>query len=187
MAADTTSSVDRGENDPMRGSWDLSSETWPVEEELGDGGDPTDAFKSHLAELFSEEETYRVGERESLAAVAPPAKKQFDQVEFAGIQENWDDVQNLDARILEVRPKSVKVEVLVNREERRFQDRVFPKDLLQGAVCLNEGNYILIRRFKAKGKIKFTFQDGNRVVEKEAFEDTSRFQDLDDFGFDRDL
>lgn len=106
---------------------------------------------------------------------------------FSGVSESWDDVQNLDARILEVRPGSVKMEVLVDTAKRRFEDRVFSRDLLEGAVHLKEGNYVLIRRFKGKGKIKFVFEDGSRIAKKEAFEDTSRFQDLDDFDFDKEL
>lgn len=106
---------------------------------------------------------------------------------FSGVSESWDDVQNLDSRILEVRHDSVKMEVLIDMTERHFEDRVFPRDLLEGAVQLQEGNYVLIRRFKGEGKIKFTFEDGSRIVKKEAFENTSRFQDLDDFDFDKEL
>lgn len=108
--------------------------------------------------------------------------------EFAGVSESWDETKNMDARILEVRPNSVRLEILVDRDERRFQDRTFSRDLLEGAVTLEEGNYVLVRRFKGEGKIKFTFDNANNYVRhKELFEDKSRFEDIHDFEFGKKL
>jgi hypothetical protein len=144
---------------------------------------------SRLAGPFSQgESAYRVGESSSPENVEDAETRPAGRGSFAGIQEQWEDVRNLDARIIEVRRESVKVEVLIDREERRFQDRIFDRNLLESAVPLEEGAYLLIRRFKGKGKIKFTFENGNKYVRsKDVFEDKSRFQDLDDFDFDRDL
>lgn len=103
---------------------------------------------------------------------------------FAGISENWDDTENLDARIVRVREKAIHVEMLVDRVERRFEDRVFNRNLLKDAVSLEVGNYILVRIFRGKGKIKFTFHDGDKLVDKSIFEDLSRYSDLEDFDFD---
>jgi len=147
-------------------------------------GRPLTRFAGTLPKKGS---SYQVGESSSSEVLEDSESGQFGQKGFAGVNERWDDVQNLDARILELRPESVKVEVLLDREKRRFQDRVFPRDLLEGAVPLEEGRCILFRRLKGKGKIKFTFEDGSRVVDEDVFEDKSRFRDLDEFDFDKEL
>jgi hypothetical protein len=105
---------------------------------------------------------------------------------FSGVSESWDDTENLDARIVRVRGEAVHVEVLVDRANRRFEDRIFNRDLLKGAVSLEAGNYILLRIFRGKGKIKFTFHNGDKLVDKSIFEDLSRYSDLEDFDFDPD-
>lgn len=101
--------------------------------------------------------------------------------------ESWEDTQNLDARIIEIQDQLVKLEVLVDRESRQFEDRFFRKQLLEGAVTLEVGTYVLLRIFRGRGKIKFTFHNGDSIVDRELFEDTSRFSDLDDFDFDVEL
>lgn len=119
---------------------------------------------------------------------SPERESQTHYTGLQGIEEHWPYTENIDGRILEVGTDHVKLELLVDKEQNRFQDRIFPKDLLEGAVTLQEGNYILMRRFKGKGKIKFTFDNANNYVKnREAFEDKSRFDDLNDFDFDLEL
>jgi len=168
----------------------LAREFWNYWGHLSESDDLEEAFDSYTDRpFFKKIEEYRVGEDEKRESetFGSSREEDFTQVGFTGVQESWNDVQNLDARILEVRPGSVKLEVLEDREERSFQDRIFSRDLLEGSVRLEKGNYILVRIFKGEGKIKFTFQDGGKIADKEAFEDTSRFQDLDDIDFDKEL
>jgi hypothetical protein len=103
---------------------------------------------------------------------------------FSGFSENWDSTDNLDARILEVRDNRVKLDVLLDRERRQFEERLYPRQLLEGAVNIEVGKYVLIRIFRAQGKIKFTFHNGDGIVDKKMFEDMSRFRDLDEIDFD---
>jgi hypothetical protein len=103
----------------------------------------------------------------------------------AVFSENWPDSDNLDARILEVGDEFVKLDVLLDRASRQIETRVYRRELLEGAVTLEAGNYVLVRIFRGRGKIKFTFNNGNDIVDKEVFENLSRFDDLEDFNFDR--
>ena len=104
---------------------------------------------------------------------------------FSGYSENWESTDNLDARILEIRGEYVRLDVLIDRDKKQFEERTYPRDLLDGAVKLEAGRYVLIRIFRGRGKIKFTFHNGDGVVNKDFFEDLTRFRDLDDIDFDK--
>jgi len=188
MAADITRDSKSESTDALKETINLPDEPQGAQDWLSEFSNAIGGHWAHLADIPpTKRSSYRVSDSSPSEVLKDSGSGQFGQKGFAGVNERWDDVQNLDARILELRPDSVKVEVLLDREERHFQDRIFPRDLLEGAVPLEEGNYILFRRLKGKGKIKFTFEDGSRVVDKEVFEDKSRFRDLDDFEFNKEL
>ncbi|PSQ78156.1 MAG: hypothetical protein BRD37_03455 [Bacteroidetes bacterium QH_8_67_23] len=92
---------------------------------------------------------------------------------------------SIDARILEVTDETVKLECLISKTKHEFQERVFPKALLEGVVDLEVGSYVLLRILQRPGKIAHVFHNGDGIVQKEVFEDTSRFDDLDDMDLDR--
>ena len=103
---------------------------------------------------------------------------------FVGVNETWDDYTNVDARIVEVGEDWVRLDCLVDSENQVFQERTFQRRLLEGALPVRTGAYVLIRIFTSPGKIKHTFTDGEKYVRKEFFEDDSWFVDLEDAGLD---
>lgn len=98
---------------------------------------------------------------------------------FVGVKDNWDEVRTFDARIIEIKDSSVVLDCLMDRENKHFETRIFNKRLFKNFNDLNEGQYILIRQFSKPGKITFTLNNGEKLVNKEYFESHPEFSDLD--------
>ncbi|WP_457654109.1 hypothetical protein [Rhodocaloribacter sp.] len=94
------------------------------------------------------------------------------------VAETWEEYLNIDARVLEVGDDWVRMDCLLDRESKYFEERVFERLLVEGAGPLHEGKYVLIRIRQRKGKQVVTFHDGGKCVRKDAFEDYSMFKDL---------
>lgn len=98
---------------------------------------------------------------------------------FVGINENWSEIKNYDARIIEIGDSKIKLDCLVDRENKKFQTRLFDKSLFTNIHDLIAGKYILVRVFKKPGKVSFTINDGENLVDKSNFENHPEFADLD--------
>lgn len=123
-------------------------------------------------------------EAEDVASATPglaiPTRPSPDlRDEFVG---TWDMVRYVDARIVEVHKDWIRLDCLVDRKERVFQERIFERTLLEGIATIRVGAYIFIKIAQRAGKLMFTFADGERFVRKEAFEDDFSFSDLEDSG-----
>mgnify|MGYP000206367102 CR=1 FL=1 len=99
---------------------------------------------------------------------------------LVGVNENWSKIKNYDARVIEIRKSTIKLDCLVDRENKKFQTRLFDKSLFTNIHDLKAGKYILVRVFKKPGKISFTINNGEKLVDKRNFENHPEFSDLDD-------
>ena len=123
-------------------------------------------------------------------AVFETAKSLMSATGTSGLKsfrETWSDVLHIDARIIDVRDQWVNLECLMDPDERRFQQRRFERSLLEGAVPLEVGGYLVVSRHKKPGKVVHTFRDGSKLVDREAFEKSSRFDDLADLDLEQPL
>ena len=144
------------------------------------------SFLEHTFELFREDhptESWYVHGQERRTDVGSSTPIRLLKG-FAGVRETWDDCTSIDARIIEIGEEWVRLDCLVDSENQVFQERVFQRGLLEGALPMRVGAYVLIRVFTSPGKIKHTFDDGEKLVRKKFFEDDSWFADLEDVSLD---
>ncbi|NGP88985.1 hypothetical protein [Fodinibius halophilus] len=99
---------------------------------------------------------------------------------FAGVNESWDTVKTFDARVIEINDPNVVLDCLIDRENKRFETRIFRLELFNNFEKLREGQYILIRQFTKPGKVSFTINDGEKLVNKEYFESHPELSEIDE-------
>lgn len=117
---------------------------------------------------------------EKLNSVATPGTSELSDYTITSggiIEEQWDIIQTIPARLLEVNENHVILECLIDVENKTFQNRKFEKDLLEGIIPLVSFYPLIIRIFKRKGERKFNFIDGKNLIDISLFEE-NYFQDL---------
>lgn len=92
--------------------------------------------------------------------------------------ETWEDYDHVDARILEIGDDWVRMDCLIDRNSREFEERTFERLLVEGAGSLYVGKYVVITIRRRTGKQVVTFHDGEKTVNRENFEDYSMFENL---------
>ena len=82
---------------------------------------------------------------------------------------NGNLVQTLNGRILDWNEHSVKVEVLVNKEEGLFEIRTFTSDVFYDTDLLNHHQLIRIFTYVKRKEIRVRIEDGTHFVSRDLF------------------
>lgn len=80
-------------------------------------------------------------------------------------------LNTLDGQILDWDDTTVKMDVLVNKELREFQNRRFPRILFRDSNLLKQGGFIRIMMYAKSESMEIKFIDGNALVDKRLFEE----------------
>ena len=84
------------------------------------------------------------------------------------ISDKWDKIENIESRIIEVSEEGVILECFVDYENKTFENRSFPKGLIEG-IPLKVYYPVLIKIFTRKNELKFLFIDGTGLVDVAKF------------------
>lgn len=101
--------------------------------------------------------------------------------------EDWDVRKNIQSRITDFSDEFVVLECLVDEDDRIFERSSFRRNIMEGVVPVEVGKYVLIRYFEKSGKCKYTFFDGDNIVNESLFEsdkDYSYLNELEAFSSD---
>lgn len=103
----------------------------------------------------------------------------FTITESGIVEEQWTTVENVLAQIIEVTKESVILECLVDTTEKIFEHRSFDILLFEKLSPLTQFKAIVIKIFRRPGEIKFQFLDGEKIFDKNIF-DQDFFKELSD-------
>ncbi len=88
-------------------------------------------------------------------------------------------IQTFSARVLDWDDYTVKVELLINRDEKLYQVRMFPIEMFEGTRFLQHGYFIRILFFVKKKNFTTQIEDGRHFVSKDDFPEFDIFEGLD--------
>lgn len=87
------------------------------------------------------------------------------------IEDHWDIIHNIPARLLEFNEKEVVLECLIDTENKIFQNRKIEAFLIQGIIPMELLYPVIIKIFKRKGEQKTQFIDGKNLIDLSLFEE----------------
>lgn len=89
---------------------------------------------------------------------------------FAGVNDLWEEVTIIDGRIIDIFENEVEVECLIDVENKIFEKRTF-YSLLFKNLDVDLGDYVRIRIMVKSEKMTITIREGEKLVNKEVFEE----------------
>jgi len=103
----------------------------------------------------------------------------------ANADEGWTHIATYAARVLDFGENFVKTEVLMNKEEGKYQVRNIPRQMFDTQM-LSHGKLIQIFHFIKSNEMKVRIEDGENLVNPSDFPENNLFdsvKDLDMFKF----
>ena len=82
----------------------------------------------------------------------------------------WSSVTEIYGRVLSLIDDIVECECLVDKENKIFQNRTFPKILFDNVDNLCENSYVIICIKMRKGAMRFDVYDGKNIIDETLFE-----------------
>lgn len=104
---------------------------------------------------------------------------------FVGATENWTDIDIIDARLIEIEKDVFTLDCLIDTENKIFETREFHSSIIPSYQNIELGDFFIIRIFTKPGKQAITINKDNSISRKNLFNDPSRYNDLDDYKFEK--
>lgn len=94
---------------------------------------------------------------------------------------NWKLNEVYSGKILDFDTTSVKVEILIDKEEKLYQVRYFSRIIFQECDFLDHGNFIQVKIYNKPKETKITIEDGRNIVPKSDFPKENILDEIKDF------
>lgn len=92
----------------------------------------------------------------------------------------WPIRKNYYGRVVEVKDDYISVDCLIDPLNKEFEERKFLKLMFENLKDLFIGKYVLIKIFVRQGKSQLIIDDAEKLVNKDLFENKSKYSDLAD-------
>ena len=128
------------------------------------------------------ETPYNPGEVES-SVFAPEMFDQLIKARGFFVREPWDMELNIQSRVIQYSNTFVSCECLIDKENKVFEVRNFPRHLFDHISGLEQKPYVLVAIKSKVGSIRIDIADGSKLVDKKFFELNDEWDNLDDSDF----
>lgn len=98
--------------------------------------------------------------------------------------ESWDETVTLSARILQITSSNISCECIIDKENKEFEVRNFPKSLFSH-LNLDSTKFIIIKLKSKPGSMRIDIFNGEKIIDKTIFEIKDIWNDLEDSGLDK--
>lgn len=99
--------------------------------------------------------------------------------------ENWTKSVNLQAQVILINKNQITCECLIDKENRKFETRVFSKELFLHLSNLNIKSFVLITIRTKPGSSRIDIFDGKHMVSEQIFKVQNSWNLLKNSGLDK--
>lgn len=98
--------------------------------------------------------------------------------------ESWDETITLSARILQITTSTISCECIIDKENKEFEIRNFPKNLFSH-LNLDSTKFIIIKLKNKPGSMRIDIFNGDKIIDKSIFDTKDIWDDLENSGLDK--
>lgn len=103
-------------------------------------------------------------------------------------KESWDKILFIDGKIDSVKEDYIKVACLMDEQNVKFKEKIFPRNLLNHIYPLNEDKFIRIKISQKQGSVRYDIFDADGLnINKKAFTAEKLWKELENFEMDEPL
>lgn len=99
--------------------------------------------------------------------------------------ENWTKSVNLQAQVIDINKSQITCECLIDKDNRTFETRIFPRELFSHLSNLKDKSFVLITIKTKPGSSRIDIYDGKSMVNEKLFKTKNSWKSLENSGLDK--